>query len=101
MSYAASIIIFFLSIITFVAEAILFLMFGIGVAITGRMVALFSVPYFFIGLMLITSVIGIVSPLCAFVESKAEKKNLGYKTLLIIVLTTLVLYNFYVITVLS
>ena len=100
MSYAASIIIFFLSIVTLVAEAILFLMLGIGAAVTGRMIALFNLPYFFIGLMLVTGVIGLVSPMCAFIESKADKKNLGYKTLLILILTTIVLYNFYVITVL-
>ncbi len=101
MSIGISIIIFFLSILALLAEVTLFLIVGLGAFITAHLFTVFFLPYFFVGLMVATTSFGFLAPLCAFIEFLAKKENLGYQLLIILTLIVIVIYNFYVISLLQ
>lgn len=98
MSIGISILIFLMSIVALTAEVVLFMLLGFGTAFTGSPHVMFLVFYFVIGLIVATVSIGLLSPICAFIEVLAKQKNIGYRYLAVMVLTILALYNFYTIS---
>jgi len=85
MSISVGIIIFFLSLIALVAEFIIYMMLGIGVALSG-VSDIGSLAWFFVGLMVLTGTIGVLSPISAIIQQTSKKERIGNKILLIGVL---------------
>ena len=81
MKFGTSIIIFFLAIITLVAEIILFMVFGLGATLTGDLSTLSGTVFFFVLLMGLTAATGILAPICALIEVIVKKKNVGVYTM--------------------
>jgi len=73
MRLGTSIIIFFLAIIALVAEFVLYMIFGIGAAFSGDISNLSGTVFFFVGLMMMTGVIGVLAPICAVIEMIVKK----------------------------
>ena len=77
MKLATSIIIFFLAILALVAEFILYMIMGMGSAFSGDMSALEGTAFFFVSLMILTAVTGVMAPVSALVELVVKKENIG------------------------
>ena len=77
MKLATSIIIFFLAILALVAEFILYMIMGMGSAFSGDMSALEGTAFFFVSLMILTAVTGVIAPVSALVELVVKKENIG------------------------
>jgi len=85
MSISIGIIIFFLSLIALVAEFIIYMILGIGVAFSG-VSDIGSLAWFFVGLMVLTGTIGVLAPISAIIQQTSKKERIGNKILLIGVL---------------
>ena len=77
MKLATSIIIFFLAILALVAEFVLYMIMGMGSAFSGDMSALEGTAFFFVSLMILTAVTGVLAPVSALVELVVKKENIG------------------------
>lgn len=75
MKIGTSIIIFFLAIIALVAEFILYMLFGVGAALSDDMATLSYTALFFLLLMLLTICIGVLSPLFAVMGAVFKKRK--------------------------
>ena len=84
MKFGMAVIIFFLAIITLVAEFILYIFMGIGTSFSGDISTLSGIAIFFVSLMVLTASIGILAPICAFIEFITKKKNIGLHSMLIL-----------------
>jgi len=91
MKLKDSFIIFFISIITLVAEFILYLIFGIGTAFSGDFKSISGIAIFFVSLMIFTAAIGVLSPVCAFIGFVTKKEKVG-NIILIILLSLVVIF---------
>lgn len=81
MKIGTSIIIFFLAIIALVAEFILYMIFGIGVAFEDAS-ALPATAFFFVGLMVISGAAGVLAPLSAVLGMIIKNQKLSLKVYL-------------------
>lgn len=77
MKFGTAIIISLLSIISLVAEFILYMTLGISFAISGDLTTLSGFAFFFISLMILTAATGLLAPICALFELIVKKKNIG------------------------
>ena len=96
MKFGMSIMVFFLAIIALVAEFILYIVFGIGPALSGDLTKLSGTAFFFVSLMVLTAATGVLAPICALVELIIKKKNIGVYTMVSIlglILVGLVIFS--------
>ena len=96
MKFGTSIMVFFLAIIALVAEFILYIVFGIGPALSGDLTKLSGTAFFFVSLMVLTGATGVLAPICALVELIIKKKNVGVYTMVSIlglILVGLVIFS--------
>lgn len=96
MKFSMAIIIFFLAIVTLVAEFILYMIMGIGASFSGGIGTFSGTAMFFVSLMVLTGSTGILAPICAFIELIAKKKNIGLHVMLILlglILIGLIFFN--------
>lgn len=91
MKLKDSLIIFFISIITLVAEFILYLILGIGTAFSGDFKSISGIAIFFVSLMIFTAAVGVLSPVCAFIGFVTKKEKVG-NIILIILLCLIVIF---------
>lgn len=91
MKLKDSFIVFFISIITLVAEFILYMIFGVGAAFSGDVKSLSGIAIFFVSLMIFTVAVGILSPMCAFIGFAIKKEKIG-NIILIILLSLVVIF---------
>lgn len=84
MNIAVGLIVFFISLITLVAEFILYFIFGIGASFSGGISTLEGIAFFFVGLMVLTAAIGFFYPVLAIIATITKRKDLCTKSFLII-----------------
>lgn len=80
MKFSYGVIIFLLSLVALVAEVILYLFLGIGLAFSKDPNSTASITFFaafFVWLIVMTIVAGISAPICGFIENIAKKPNIG------------------------
>lgn len=82
MKIGVGILIFLVATIALVAEIILYFMFGIGAAVTGEASSVIGVAAFFVWLMFMTVIVGVMSPIAALIEQVTKKENLSLYILL-------------------
>lgn len=96
MTFGTSMMIFFLAIIALVAEFILYMLLGIGIAFSGDLNALSGTAFFFVSLMVLTAATGILAPISALVELIIKKKHSGVYfmvSVLGLILVGLIIFN--------
>lgn len=75
MKFTSAIIIFFLAIFAIVAEFILYMIFGVGAALSGDISGVTGIAAFFVGLMIFTIAAGLFAPICALIEFIISKSS--------------------------
>jgi hypothetical protein len=78
MKPSTGIIIFFLSILALVAEFILYMLVGVGAAMSGDARSVPGLAFFFVSVMVLTGAAGVLAPICALIELVTKRKNLSY-----------------------
>lgn len=68
MKFGTAIIIFFVAIIAFIAELILYMIFGIGSLFSGSTSSIAGTVFFFLTLMILTVATAILAPICSVFE---------------------------------
>lgn len=93
MGFGISILIFFVSLIALVAEFILYMFLGMGAAFTSSDLSQMSgIAFFFVGLMVLTIVTGILAPFCAILGALCKNKKVASGSLGVLVLLIGLLY---------
>lgn len=95
MKLGTALIILLLAVIALAAEFFLYFVFGIGAAFDGDLKQLGTTAVVFIGLMLLTATIGILSPVGALLELVSKRRNLGIWIVVAGFLIVSASYSFY------
>lgn len=77
MKFGIGLIIFFVSLVALVAEFVIYLVLGVGVALGGGGASTPALAGFFVWLMVMTGVTGILAPVCGLIEQISDRKNIG------------------------
>lgn len=90
MSIGIGIIIFLVSFIALIAQFFVYMALGVSLSFAGTNIG--GLAWFFVGLMILTGVIGILAPISAFIQQITKKKGVGNRILIIGIAITLVGY---------